>query len=89
MQTAAPKRAWKRAASPRTSLRGAFELSRSGRTELQGTKVPGSEAVAATLQIGLGMLLTRSSLLDVQVGIGVTPDAPDFTITAALPIRFP
>ena len=76
------------AASPQTSLRGAFEVSRSGRTSINGVKTPGSDTVAATLQLGLGMLLTPRSLLDVQVSIGVTPDAPDFGITAALPIRF-
>lgn len=76
------------AASPRTSLRGAFEVSRGGRTSVNGVKTPGSDTAAAILQLGLGMLLTRRSLLDVQIGIGVTPDAPDFGITAALPIRF-
>jgi hypothetical protein len=77
------------AASPQTSLRAAFELTRSARTTLNGAKVPGSDTVAATLQLGLGMLVTARSLLDVQVRVGVTPDAPDFVITAALPIRFP
>jgi hypothetical protein len=76
------------AASPQTSIRGAFEVARGGRTSLDAVKVPGSDPVVATLQFGLGMLLTRRSLLDVQVSIGVTPDAPDFTVTAALPLRF-
>jgi len=76
------------AASPRTSIRGAFEVSRSGRTEVNGAAVPGSDVAVATLQLGLATLLSRRTLLDIQVAIGVTRDAPDFSLTVALPIRF-
>jgi Putative MetA-pathway of phenol degradation len=76
------------AASPRTSVRAAFELSRSGRTEINGVAIGGSDAAVATLQLGLATLLSRRSLLDIQVGIGVTRDAPDFSLTASLPFRF-
>jgi hypothetical protein len=76
------------AASPRTSIRGAFELSRSGRTEVDGAAIRGSDAAVATLQLGLATLLSRRTLLDIQVAIGVTRAAPDFSVTASLPIRF-
>jgi hypothetical protein len=33
-------------------------------------------------------LLTRRTLLDVHLGIGLTPDAPDFRLRLSLPIRF-
>jgi hypothetical protein len=76
------------AASPRTSIRGGFEVSRSGRTEINGVAIRGSDAMVATLQLGLATLLSRRSLLDIQLGIGVTRDAPDFSVTVSLPFRF-
>jgi len=34
------------------------------------------------------MLLTAKTLVDLSLGIGITPDAPDFRIGLSLPIRF-
>ncbi|HET7668873.1 MAG TPA: transporter [Burkholderiales bacterium] len=76
------------AASPRTSVRGMFELTRAGRTSFGGAHVPGSDTVSAALQFGLSMLVTARSLVDLQIGAGLTPDAPDFTMTLAVPVRF-
>jgi hypothetical protein len=76
------------AASPETSLRAAFELSRFSRTKNDGADVPGSDATAGILELGLATLITRRTLLDVNLGIGVTADAPDFRLRVALPIRF-
>jgi hypothetical protein len=76
------------AASPRTSLRGAFELARTGRTEINGAAIRGSDTAVATLQLGFATLLSARTLLDIQVAIGVTRDAPDFAVTASLPFRF-
>ena len=76
------------AASPRTSIRGSFELSRSGRTTVGGASVPGSDSALATLQLGLAALVSRRTLLDIQLNIGVTPDTPDFGLVVSLPIRF-
>lgn len=76
------------AASPETSLRVAFDLTRSGRSRIAGASVPGSDATTAVLELGLGTLLSARTLLDVELGIGVTPDAPDFRVRLALPIRF-
>jgi outer membrane putative beta-barrel porin/alpha-amylase len=76
------------AASPRSSLRGGFEMSRSGRTQVDGASIPGSDAVIATLQFGFATLLSRRTLLDLQLNVGVTPDSPDFALIVSLPIRF-
>lgn len=76
------------AASPQTSLRGGFEVARAGMTRIDGTKIPGTDTTAGTLQFGVATLLSSRALLDIQLGIGVTRDAPDFRITAALPIRY-
>jgi len=76
------------AASPETSLRAAFDFTRSGRARVGGSSAAGTDATVGILEIGLATLLTARSLLDVELGIGVTPDAPDFRVRLALPIRF-
>lgn len=76
------------AASPRTAIRGGFELSRGGRTRINGVAIPGSDAAVATLQFGLATLLSRRSLLDLQLSVGVTPDSPDFALAVSVPMRF-
>jgi hypothetical protein len=76
------------AASPETSLRASLELSRTGRTRIAGSAIPGSDTTVAILELGFGKLLTRRTLLDVQLGIGLTSDAPDFRLRFALPIRY-
>jgi len=65
------------AASPETSLRGSFELSRVARTRIGGQHVSGSDTTIGLLELGLAKTLTRRTLLDIQLGIGITPDAPD------------
>jgi hypothetical protein len=76
------------AASPETSLRTSFELSRAARTRIDGQHVAGSDTMIGILELGVAKTLTRRTLLDVQLGIGITPDAPDFRIRLAVPIRF-
>jgi hypothetical protein len=76
------------AASPQTSLRASFELSRFARTRIAGSDVPGSDTTVGMLELGFARALSRRTLLDVQLGIGVTPDAPDFRLRLGLPIRF-
>ena len=75
------------AASPDTSLRGSFEISRVSRTRVDGQHVPGSETTIGILELGLSKVLSRRTLLDIQFGIGVTPDAPGFRLRLALPMR--
>lgn len=76
------------AASPRTSIRGAFELNRGARTTINGVEIPGSDAAVATLQLGLATLLSKRSLLDLELKIGLTPDTPDFALVVSTPVRF-
>ena len=76
------------AASPETSLRAGFEISRFGRTKVDGDGVPGSDATVAMLNLGFASLLSSRTLFDLQLGVGLTPDAPDFQLRLSLPIRF-
>ena len=76
------------AASPETSLRAALDLSRSARARIDGVGIPGSDATVGVVELGLATLLTRRTLLDINLGIGITPDAPDLRLRLSLPIRF-
>ena len=76
------------AASPETSLRAGFELSRSSRTKIAGSGIPGSDATVAMLELGFASLLSRRTLVDLQFAIGLTPDSPDFQLRLSLPVRF-
>jgi hypothetical protein len=76
------------AASPQTSLRSGIEVSRAGRTRINGAALPGSDTSIATLLFGFSTLVSRRTLLDVQFSAGLTPDAPHYALSAALPIRF-
>ena len=76
------------AASPETSLRTGFELTRSDRTRINGQDAPGTSRVSGLLEFGLSRLLSASTLLDVTLGVGITPDAPDLRLSMSVPVRF-
>ena len=76
------------AASPETSLRTGLELTRSDRIRLNGQEAAGSSTVSGLVELGLSTLLSRSTLLDVTLGFGVTPDAPDLRLSVSVPVRF-
>jgi hypothetical protein len=48
----------------------------------------GTDEIGAVLQLGLGTVLSRNTLLNVSLGIGVTADSPDFQLGVSVPIRF-
>lgn len=50
--------------------------------------VRGSDGTAAVAQIGFDQVLSSRALLDVTFGIGLTRDAPDYSLIVSLPIRF-
>jgi hypothetical protein len=76
------------AASPETSLRAGFDISRFERTRVAGTAIPGSDATPGIVELGVATLLSSRTMLDVQLGVGITQDAPDFRLRIALPVRF-
>jgi hypothetical protein len=76
------------AASPDTSLRFLFDVNFGQRLSIANTPVAGSDTVASIFEIGASAILSRSTLLDFAVDIGMTRDAPDFTVLLSLPIHF-
>lgn len=52
------------------------------------TSVIGSDAHAASFNMGVTYAMSRHSTLVTQLGIGLTPDAPDFSLTMKVPYIF-
>jgi hypothetical protein len=76
------------AVSPETSLRFFLNQTFAGTTELAGQTLSGSDQVSTSLVLGASSVLTPRILLDVTAGIGLTEDAPGYSISVSLPIRF-
>jgi hypothetical protein len=76
------------AVSPETSLTFGLSQEFRGKTQVDDTSIPGSDTVAASLQLGVGRVLSSRVLLDVTLGIGLTRDAPDYVFQVSTPIRF-
>jgi hypothetical protein len=52
------------------------------------TKIIGSQANAATLNIGFTYAMSPHTTIVTILGMGMTPDAPDFTLTFKIPYMF-
>jgi len=76
------------ALSPETSLQLLLSGSYQKETKLFGRKIGGSDRTVGTLVLGGSTLLAQGTLLNLAVGVGLTNDADDFSITLSLPIRF-
>lgn len=76
------------AASPQASVNVGLNLGFVRATRLDGERVPDSDTVVGTLQIGFGTIFTRSVLLNLSGDFRVTGNVPNFRLNASLPIRF-
>ncbi len=76
------------AASPQTSLRFFLAQKFAGELEVDGEEIDGSDQVSTSLIIGASSVIAPRILLDVTAGVGLTEDAPDYSINVSLPIRF-
>ncbi len=77
------------ATSPDTSLQLSLQQSFADDVKVNGRVVKDSDQVASTLNLGISSILGQNVLLLVSGGVGLTKDAPDYSVTVALPIRFP
>lgn len=76
------------AARPDTSVNLGLSLAFVGAARIDGQRVPESDTVLGTLQLGVGTILTRRLMLNLSVDVRVTGEVPNFRLNAALPIRF-
>jgi hypothetical protein len=76
------------AASPNTSLSVVLNQSFGDEVEVAGQRIRGSDSVQSVLTFGASAILTRNVLLNGAVGVGLTDDSPDYSVSLSLPIRF-
>lgn len=76
------------AASPETSLRLGTIWNFTGEAEVDGRGVAGSDGVEGLFEVGASSIISRRVLLTITGAMGLTDDAPDATLSVALPIRF-
>lgn len=76
------------AASPSTSL--SFTLSQvfAQEAKLNGKNIPGSEINSSEFLVGFSSSISRLTLLSFSAGIGLTDDAPDYSFSVSMPVRF-
>lgn len=75
------------ALSPETSMRFIVSTLFQSETKISGTKVVGSDRTIASFIIGGSIVMKPGTLLNLSVGIGLTKDADDFSISLSLPFR--
>ena len=76
------------ATSPNTALQVSLDQAFANDTTFKGNKIKDSNQVSSTLNLGISSILARNVLLQLVGGVGLTPDAPDYSITVSLPISF-
>lgn len=75
------------ALNPQTSLSFQLSLASQKPTKINGEPIPGSDRVLGSLVVGGSSLVGRGALLNVSLGVGLTDDTDDFTLSLSLPIR--
>ncbi len=76
------------AVSPETSLLFMPMATYAGDTTFNGVTVPGSDQLAAALELGLVTVLAPRLLLDLRLDIGLTRDAPKFGMKVSFPFQW-
>jgi hypothetical protein len=76
------------AASPETSLRLGADVFYRTEAEVNGRGVDGSNQTEGVLSVGVSSVLGPNTLLNVNLGVGLTEDSTDFLLTASVPLRF-
>jgi len=76
------------AVSPETSLTFSLDQTYREDFELNGRKVDGSDRLSSNFNFGTSTILGPRTLLTISASIGLTEDAPNYSLGIALPIRF-
>jgi hypothetical protein len=75
------------ALNPQTSLNFTLSMAYQKETKIAGTRFEGTDRKVGTLLIGGSTLIGRGTLLNLSVGVGLTEDANDFSVSLSLPVR--
>lgn len=75
-------------ASPETSLRIILAQSFVNDFELNGKGLRGTDRTISVMNFGASTILGKGMFLDFTAGVGLTQDAPDYTVGTSLATRF-
>lgn len=75
------------AVSPETSLQFSFTVAHQDEAERAGREIEGSDRLIGSFAVGGSTLLAPGTLLNLSVGIGLTDDADDFSLSLSVPVR--
>lgn len=76
------------AASPETSLLMSLDQTFVGQTRTEGKDIIGSDRIASVLTLGTSSILGRRMFLAVVVGVGLTEEAADYSVSFNISKRF-
>ena len=76
------------AASPETSLRVVLNQTFVNELEIGDSAISGSDQVIGTLNFGASSIIGRGKFLDLTAGMGLTDEAPDYSVGISVAIRF-
>jgi hypothetical protein len=76
------------AASPETSLSVILNQTFVNEQEVGDRVLRGSDAVIGTLSFGTSSIIGRGKFLSLSAGIGLTDEAPDYSVGVSLAVRF-
>ncbi|MGH8655735.1 MAG: transporter [Gammaproteobacteria bacterium] len=76
------------AASPETSLRVILNQTFVNELEVGDGAISGSDQVFGTMDFGVSSIIGRGKFLDLTVGMGLTDEAPDYSVGISLAVRF-
>jgi len=71
-----------------TSLSFNFQYRYTDQTKINGQKIKGSDMTTSIFTIGLSTSKAESYAVDIDLGIGLTSDSPDFQLTVSFPFNF-
>lgn len=75
------------ALSPETSMRFVLSGAYQNETKISGADFRGSDRTIGTFVVGGSTLLAPGTLVNMSLGIGLTDDANDFSLSLSVPIR--
>jgi hypothetical protein len=75
------------ALNPETSMTMGWDQRFTHSTKLNGVGIPSSSLVEGTLRFGMSYLYAPGRTIDLNFGVGVTPDTPNLQFSIGLPFR--
>lgn len=76
------------AVSPEASLSLSLNQVHRNRLRIGGQPIDGSSQLASSITFGTSVIVAPRMLLQVTAGMGLTDDAPDYSLGVSLPFRF-